>query len=86
MSVFVVYNWEARVARAFNDEAMAESVFECFSVLVGEKHIAMYEMSGYGWDHEVFHLMCDEWVIEAYLSDEGGMSYEKGIWKEIPGG
>ena len=83
MSVFVVYNWKARMARAFADEATAESVFDCFSALIGEKYITMYELSRYGWDHEVFHLMCDEWVIEAHLSDEGSMRYEAGIWKEM---
>ena len=83
MSVYVVKNWKARVARAYVNETFAHEMAGFLATGLGlVAKVEMYEFCDQGWDEELVHLVNNEWEIQDYTLEEP-MIYTKGKWLKL---
>jgi hypothetical protein len=80
MSVYVVKNWDARVARAYADETLAHDIAGFLATGLGlVAKVDMYEFCEQGWDEELVHLVENEWEIYDY-NPEKPVHFKDGVW------
>ena len=83
MSVYVVKNWSARVARAYVNETFAHEMAGFLATGLGlVAKVEMYEFCEQGWDEELVHLVNDEWEVQDYTMVEP-IYYKNGKWGKM---